>query len=471
MFEKKMYINGKLIDSPFSYDVLCPATDKLVSSVFIADKNIAQDALVAAESAKKKWAQTSKNERVKWMLRLRDAVIENEDALRKAVHLETGKVWGETKEDVDSLSNSLAFYADIIHAHKPTQIVDKDGTHTHQLSYEPAGVVVAYLAWNFPLLNLAFKIGPAMASGCPIILKPSLKTSLSAYIVGKLCCDIGLPSGVVNIISGEDSEICDFMSSSEIPSVLTLIGSTATGLKIMKSGSSTIKKYSMELGGNAPFIVYKDADLDLASSILTSLKYSNCGQICVTPNRVFVEKSIEKQFTKLILDKTKNIKYGFEDDSNMGSMIDKDARSRVHKTVEEAIEQGADLLTGGILPTNSVGAFYPPTVLSNTTDNMSIHKKEIFGPVIVLSTFDTQEEVVSRSNDTNSGLTAYVFTKDTNKAQSTADLLEFGEVQINGVKYGIDLPHVGIKQSGVGCDCSSYALDDYSVLKRTTAAL
>ena len=470
---QKMYIDGVTVVSPQQIEIVNPATENVITKIYSADKEYAQKALDAAKKAQKPWANTPISERVAWMKKLQQAVIENEELLRQCVHEETGKTWAGTEEDYQSLVDSLGFYSEEIQRHGVTQIPDIAGTHKHTLSTKPVGVVVAYLSWNFPLLNLGFKLGPAMATGCPIILKPSLKSPLSAYALGAICEQIGLPSGVVNIISGDDADIGDYISSSKIPAMLTLIGAISTGIKIMQAGSSTIKRYSMELGGNTPFIVYKDADLDLAADILTALKFGNAGQICVAPNRIFVEAAIEKEFTAKVLERVKNVVvgYGKDSDATMGPLIDKASREKVHALVTNAVQSGAELITGGTFDAKQVGAFYPPTVLRNVIDTMPIYQEEVFGPVISLITFEHEDEVLQRANDTDTGLASYVFTKDHVKANNAANTLEFGEIQINGVKYGIDLPHVGIKQSGIGCDCSKYALNDYLYLTRVTEVI
>ncbi|PKF77614.1 NAD-dependent succinate-semialdehyde dehydrogenase [Vibrio sp. vnigr-6D03] len=469
-----MYIGGNLVATESVYDVVNPATLEVTGSITKANASDANHALEAAEKAFATWSTTTISERVQWMNKLRDAVIENEMALREAIQLEMGKSWAGTQEDFESLVNSLAFYAEEISRFRPDSLLDKEGTHSHELVHEPVGVVAAFLAWNFPLLNLAFKIGPAMASGCPIVIKPSLKSPMSAYLVGKLCHDIGLPAGVVNVVCGDDAEVGDALSASTIPSMLTLIGSIATGRHIMKTGSTSIKRYSMELGGNAPVLVFADSDLDLAADIVCAVKFGNCGQICVTPNRVFVQKSVASEFASKVVERAKAVKvgYGLQSDNEMGPLIDAQALKRVDELVQDAVIKGAALLYGGNKPDLiHTGHFYMPTVLTHLNSEMRMYQEEIFGPVVSIYEFENEAEVLDHANDTDAGLTAYVFTQDQAKAQRCATQLRFGEIQINGVKYGIDLPHGGIKQSGIGCDCSHLALHDYLAVKRITRAL
>ncbi|WP_234496511.1 aldehyde dehydrogenase family protein [Vibrio maritimus] len=473
MLIQDMYVQGNSYQSGDMNDVINPATDEVIATIQVADDTTARLALDSAKQAEQTWGKTSIAERAQWMLRLRDVCIKNEEALRTCVHLETGKTWADTQEDYQLLVDSLGFYAEEVKRYQPQQLADLEGTSVHTLNYRPVGVVIAYLSWNFPLLNLGYKLGPAMAAGCPIILKPSVQSPLSAYLVGDLCRQIGLPEGAVAIISGGARSVSNLLSSSPIPAMITLIGSIATGVKIMQTAATTIKRYSMELGGNTPFVVFKDADLDKAADVLTALKYGNCGQICVAPNRVFVDATVEKAFLAKVLERTAKVKIGFGryTDATMGPLINKSAREDIHGLVMNAVSSGATIHAGGEIDSNSVGSFYPPTVISGVTETMDIYQHEIFGPVISMVSFTEEEEVIQMANDTDTGLASYIFSEDLAKAQRAAAAFEFGEVHINGVKYAINLPHVGIKQSGIGCDCSTYALDDYFYLTRTTRAL
>lgn len=472
---KQMYINGALTAGHAGERALIsPASEGQYGSVAWGNAQDAQAALDAAAAAFDSWAITPIAERISWMHQLRDAVIDSETHLRDCVQQETGKTWAQTQEDYDSLVNSLKFYAEEITRLRAESPVDREGSHTHRLIYEPAGVAVAFIAWNFPLLNLAFKIGPAMAAGCPIVIKPSPKTPLAAYGVGELCEKIGLPPGVVNIVCGDDAEVGDTLSASTIPALLTLIGSIRTGRHIMKNGATSIKRYSMELGGNAPVLVLADADLDLAADIVCAVKFGCAGQICVTPNRVFVDERVQAAFAEKVVQRANAVKVGFgkDSDADMGPLIDGAAFERVDALVQEAAAAGARLLAGGGRAAGLArGHFYAPTVLSSITPAMRIYSEEIFGPVVALISFRDEAAALAAANDTDTGLTAYIFTRDMKKAEQFAARLRFGEIQINGVKYSIELPHVGIRQSGIGCDCSHLALHEYVVTKRISRAL
>ena len=474
-FPTQMYIDGALTDGMCTQEVFNPATETLVATVATAVLDDAERALHAAKAAFPSWAATAISDRQTWMRKLRDEVIANEDWLRSCVHHEMGKPWAQTEEDWDRLVSSLDFYAEEIARLHDYGLTDRAGTHTHRMVYEPAGVAVAFLAWNFPLLNLAFKIGPAMAAGCPIIIRPSDATPISAYAVGTLCEQIGLPKGVVQILATESYAVADALTASTIPQVITLIGSTKTGQHIMRTGATSIKRYSMELGGNAPVLVFEDADLDLAADIVTGVKFSNAGQICVSPNRVFVADAVREDFTQKIVDRARAAKVGFEKtaDITTGPVIDARAWTRLKGLVDDAVSDGATLLVGGDRPAGlNAGHYLAPTVLTDVTEKMEVYRQETFGPIVSIIPFEDERDLLRMANDCEEGgLTAYIFTRNLARAEQYAAHLRYGEIQINGVKYDIDLPHGGIGQSGIGHDCSALALHDYLVQKRITRAL
>lgn len=472
---KKLYIGGELREAAdgAKHDVLCPATEEVIASIAWAGAADAEAALAAAESGFKLWSKTPVKQRVAVMHRLRELVIRDREKLREAVLFEHGKTWEQAEEDVVSLINALGYYAEEIMRMRGTILPDAEGTHEHKLIYQPLGVVVAYVAWNFPLLNLAFKLGPSLAAGCAIIIKPSSETPVSALMVGELCAEAGVPAGVVNIIAGPNYPVATLLSGSKIPRLLTLIGSTDTGRRVIQQGSTSIKRYSMELGGNAPALVFADADLDLAASLVSLLKFSNTGQICVTPNRVFVEQSVFDVFAAKVVAHAQQVKLGHGRGSGatMGPLINAAARERIENRVNEAVGQGAVILHGGRRPASpSKGYYYQPTVLKNVTPAMRVCCDEVFGPVVSLISFKDEADALAQANATEAGLSSFLFTKDHARALRLSDELEFGEVMINGVKYNIDLPHGGIKQSGIGHDCSHLALHDYLAVKRITTA-
>ncbi len=472
---QKLYINGELIDSAGNEikDVICPATGEAVGQIARAGVKDAEKALDAAQAGFKYWSGLSLNERTEWMLKLREAVLENEDLLRQAMVHEMGKTYEGAWEDIEAVINGLEWYPNAMKNLRDEIIPDYEGTHSHKIVHQPAGVAVAYLAWNFPLLNVGFKLGPALAAGCSLIIKPSELSPLSAYLLGKIMHDIDFPAGVVNIIAGPSAEVAGVLSKSKKISVLTMIGSTQTGLRVIADSTTSIKKLSMELGGNAPFIVFDDADFDTAVDLAIALKFGNTGQICVAANRIFVQSGIYDKFLKAYVKRASELKLGFgrEEKPDMGPMVTQGNRDRMFFLIEEAVSKGAKLETGGKIPAGRErGNWLEPTVLSGVTPEMVITREEIFGPVASIIRFETDDKALEMANDTEYGLASYIFTNNHKRIERFTSELDFGEVQVNGVKYSIYLPHGGIKNSGIGHDCSHLALQDYLVKKRVTIA-
>lgn len=473
---KKLYINGELTDAESGQrlEVVCPATGEVIAEIAEAGEADAQKALVAAQQGFKYWSKLSLAQRTEWMTKLRTAVLEKEAELRSAMVHEMGKTYGGAWEDIEAVTNALEWYPAAMKNLRDEQIPDYENTHTHRIIQQPAGVAVAYLAWNFPLLNVGFKLGPALASGCSIIIKPSSLSPLSAYMIGEILAEIDFPKGVVNILSGSSSNVATPMTKSTIPSVITMIGSTATGRQVIADSTTSIKKLGMELGGNAPFIVFEDADFETALNLAIGLKFGNTGQICVAANRIFVHKNIYDKFLKAYIERASQLKLGIslDDSVDMGPLVTRKDRDRMFDLINDAVEKGATLEYGGNIPAGKEkGNWIEPTVLSGMTPDMRVFREETFGPIAPFMSFESDDEVLELANDTEFGLASYIFTNNHDRIHRFSEALEFGEVQVNGVKYAIYLPHGGIKNSGIGHDCSHLALEDYLVKKRISVAI
>jgi|TARA_B110001454_G_C12719248_1_gene433986 succinate-semialdehyde dehydrogenase / glutarate-semialdehyde dehydrogenase len=473
---KKLYINGELVDSinKKRIKVICPATGKAIAEIAEAGKEDAEKALESAQKGFKYWSKLTLSERSSWMSKLRVAILDKEAELRSAIIHEMGKTYAGSYEDIEALVNSLDWYPNAMKNLREEQIPDYENTHTHKMIQQPAGVAVAYLAWNFPLLNVGFKLGPALASGCSIIIKPSDLSPLSTYMLGEILYDINFPTGVVNILTGPNSEVATTMTKSKIPAILTMIGSTATGKKIIADSTTSIKKLGMELGGNAPFIIFDDADFEKALDLAIGLKFGNTGQICVAANRIFVHKNIHDKFLNAYIKKASKLKLGFgvEETPDMGPLITRNDRDRMFDLIDDAISKGATIEYGGKIPKGlENGNWIQPTVISGMTTDMRLFTEETFGPIAPIMSFDSDDEVLEMANDTEYGLASYIFTNNHQRIQRFTEDLQFGEIQINGVKYSIYLPHGGIKNSGLGHDCSHLALNDYLIKKRVSIAL
>jgi succinate-semialdehyde dehydrogenase/glutarate-semialdehyde dehydrogenase len=476
---KKLYINGELVDAVDGKkeDVICPATGEVIAQVAEAGKADAEKALEAAQAGFKYWSKLSLVERTEWMTKLRSAVLEREHDLRTAMVHEMGKNYAGAYEDIEAVINALEWYPNAMKNLREEQIPDYEGTHTHKMISKPAGVAVAYLAWNFPLLNVGFKLGPALAAGCSLIIKPSALSPLSTYMIGEILHDIDFPKGVVNILSGPSSTVAHTMTTSTIPAVLTMIGSTQTGQRIIADSTTSIKKLGMELGGNAPFIIFEDADFETAMNLAVVLSFWNSGQICVAANRILVHKNIYDKFMKEFIKRTSELKLGFGLKENpevfMGPVVSRSDRDRMFDLVEDAVTKGGKLEYGGKIPEGfpEEGNWIEPTIVSGITTDSKLFRQETFGPVAGVMSFETDDEALELANDTEFGLASYIFTNDHKRIERFTEELEFGEIQINGVKYAIYLPHGGIKNSGIGHDCSHLALDDYLVKKRVSTAI
>jgi len=408
------------------------------------------------------------------MRRLAAAVADDMDRLRECIMLEMGKPWEATLYDAGMLQDCLEFFAEALLQQREEVIPDRAGTHVHYLVRHPVGPVVAVLAWNFPLLNVGYKVAPAIAAGCTITIKPSSHSPLSALAFGEICEGVGMPPGVINVVTGSGSEVGEALVSSPIPRFITLIGSSETGRRLVELSASSVKKLSLELGGNAPVLVFADADVTKAAREITELKFANAGQICVSPNRIFVHQSALEEFTQHAASIAEGLRIGSGPgvEADMGPMVSAEARERVAGLVQDALAAGAELVTGGRAPEGfDRGYYYAPTILRNVSPQMRVAREEIFGPVMPVISFGDEDDVVETANDTEYGLAAYVYTTDLARGLRVPERLQFGSVSVNGPKYEVYLPHGGTKESGIGKDCSHLSLDEYSYVKRISIQL
>ena len=470
-----MDINGHCVEGAGDkLDVTCPATGELLETITTASIQQADEALEAAQAAFHDWARLSLNERIGWMMKLKDACLAEKDEIVDLMAKEGGKSRKEAANDFNAFIGYFGFYAEEAKRVYGTDIPEYGGRrgNFHVVLKRPVGVVVGHLAWNMPISNVGLKLCPAMASGCTCVLKPSTETPLASLKVGELCEKIGLPAGVVNIVTGKASVIGNHLSQSKIPAMVAVIGSSAVGVEVMQNASTSIKRFSMELGGNAPCIIMPDCDLEKTAKYVADRKVRISGQGCANINRIFVHESIHDEFVKILLEDVKKIQVGWGDDmpNAMGPMINVKTRDRMIHLVEEAQSQGAELLYGGNIPelpdNLKNGAFFVPAVLDGVTDEMSITQQEIFGPIYSILTFKDLDEVIERSNKTDLGLTGYLFTHDSRVIGRVIEEVEVGELQVNDPGAGPNMPHIGIKQSGLGCDRGKWSLDEYYDIRR-----
>jgi len=465
LLKTKSYINGQWHNSQDKFEVLNPATNTMLAEVENATTDDLEIAIAAAKNALPSWSAKSANERASLMLKWFDLMMEHQSDLAKIITLEQGKPLAESTGEIGYGAAFIEWFAhegkraygDII----PTPSSDKRVLVIKQ----PVGVVASVTPWNFPNAMITRKAAAALGAGCTFVSRPSEKTPLSALAMAHLADLAGIPDGVFNVVIGTDA-IGMGKILTEHPDIakFTFTGSTQVGKKLISQCASSVKKVSMELGGNAPFIVFNDADIDAAVEGAIASKYRNSGQTCVCSNRLFVHRDISEQFTQKLIQRVKLLKQGngLDKETTLGPMIDERAIENVHNLVTQSIKMGATLLTGG----KHSGNYYQATVLSNVTNDMPIAAQEIFGPVAPIIIFDDEDEVLRLANDTQYGLAAYCYTNNFGRVWRMSEKLEFGMVGINeGIISNPAAPFGGVKQSGTGREGSKYGLDDYMQIK------
>ena len=466
----KGYINGIFTsgNSNKTFDVNDPSTGELI--VKLPDMGISEtkDAINAAHKAQKSWAAKTGKERSTILRNWFNLMMENKEDLAKILTAEMGKPLAEALGEITYGASFVEWFAE------EAKRVYGDTIPGHQedkrivVIKQPIGVVGAITPWNFPNAMITRKVAPALAVGCSVVLRPPTLTPLSALALAYLAQEAGIPAGVFNIVMGTDSsgmgkELC----SNELVRKITFTGSTEVGRILMRQCSDQIKKVSLELGGNAPFIVFDDADIDEAVAGAMISKYRNAGQTCVCANRIYVQENIYEEFSKKLAEATRAMKVGngFDDGVTTGPLIDQQALEKVEEHIEDAVSKGASILSGGTR-SNLGGTFYNPTVLTDVTSSMKVAKEETFGPIAPLFKFDSVENVIEAANDTEFGLAAYFYAKDLSKVWKVAEALEYGIVGINTGLISTEVaPFGGIKQSGLGREGSKYGIDDFLEIK------
>lgn len=466
----KCYIDGKQVDGlEGDMNVVNPGTEELVGTVSLINVKQAESALVAAQKGHEYWSSLTLEERVVWINKLADAIKAKETSIVQVLMEETGKIKSGAQEDYQMLLDCLDFFPKEAAKFEAEVIETPGASHENIITREPVGVVVAYLAWNFPLLNLGYKLGPVLASGCSCVIKPAETTPLATLMIGKILEEIKFPRGVVNIVLGDVARMAHAMNTSPIPQMVTLIGSTYTGKRVVHESLTTIKKFSLELGGNAPAIVLKDYDEKLAAKTLTEFKFANSGQVCVSPNRIFVHEDQYDAFIETAGQVASKIKpgWGNEEGAGIGPMITAGSRARILDIIEDAVEKGARIIYGGKIPADKDKGYYmEPTVLADVTTDMRCYQEEIFGPIMPIIKYNDLLDLVAAANDTEYGLTSYLFTNDEREVTRFAKGIRSGTLCVNAPMYSVELPHGGVKNSGIGKDCSKYSLEEYYYIKR-----
>tara|TARA_R110000751_G_scaffold116604_2_gene216724 strand:- start:545323 stop:546816 length:1494 start_codon:yes stop_codon:yes gene_type:complete len=470
LLKQQLFINRKWVDgdSEKSISVQNPATGIEICKVASATKEDVVFSIECAQDALQTWRATTAKQRAELLKNWYHLIIENIDDLTSILTVEQGKPLAEAKAEILYGASYIEWFAeeakrmygDIIPSNKSSQRL--------LTIKQPIGVVAAITPWNFPNAMITRKAAPALAAGCSIIVKPSETTPLSALALAELAQRAGIPKGVFSVVIGVDSkEIGKELTDNPLVKKLSFTGSTKVGKILIKQCADTVKKVSMELGGNAPFIVFEDADIDQAVKGAIASKFRNAGQTCVCANRFLVHSSVYQAFTTKFVEATKKLVMGngIEAKVSIGPLITAAAVQDVHAKVTYAAENGAKILLGGS-PSQLGANFYPPTILSDVTPDMRVFKEEIFGPVAPIIAFDTEQQALELANATEAGLASYLYTQNYSRIWRFSERLENGIVGINeGVISTEVAPFGGIKQSGNGREGSKYGMDDYTEIK------
>ncbi|WP_195513329.1 NAD-dependent succinate-semialdehyde dehydrogenase [Enterococcus sp. 1001283B150225_161107_E12] len=473
--ETHLYINGKWLEgSEGTVDVVNPATGETLASVQQGGEKETKEAIEAANKAFEGWSRTAPSERAKLMNKMADLVEEDSERLAKIMTMEQGKPLAQATAEIQTNVENLRWNAAQGQRIMGEIIPSPEGKQW-QARKQPVGVVGAITPWNFPSNMIIRKISPAIAAGCTVILKPAKSTPLSALALMELFHKAGFPDGVVNIVMGDSSTIGKILSESDDIQKITFTGSTEVGQILNEQAAPTLKKVSMELGGHAPFIIFPDADVELAVDTLIKTKFINNGQVCTSPNRIFIHKEIKEQATKLIVEKIREVTVGNGlDDPTTGPLINEEGVKKVEEQLKDAVAKGAEILAGGHRLTDGEyanGFFFEPTVLDGVKKEMDIFYNETFGPVIPIITFEDEEQVIKDANDTIFGLASYFFATNIHTINNVSNKLQYGMVGVNDTAISNSAtPFGGVKHSGFGRENGTFGVEEYVEVKFVTIA-
>jgi succinate-semialdehyde dehydrogenase / glutarate-semialdehyde dehydrogenase len=469
LLKTKAYIAGEWqsAEDNTTFEVKNPATGETIATVPRMGTTETRRAIDTANAAWPAWRATTAKQRATILRKWHDLMLENADDLATILTTEQGKPLAEAKGEILYAASFLEWFAEEGKRVNGDTIPTPAGDKRIVVTKEPIGVCAAITPWNFPAAMITRKVGPALAAGCPIIVKPAEATPLSALALAVLAERAGVPRGVFNVVTGEPKAIGAEMTGNPIVRKLSFTGSTPVGRLLMAQCAPTVKKVSLELGGNAPFIVFDDADLDAAVAGAIASKYRNSGQTCVCTNRFYVHDKVYDAFAEKLRVAVEQLKVGrgTEEGVTQGPLINEAAVLKVESHIEDALAKGARIVTGG--KRHALGhGFFEPTVLADVTPAMKVARDETFGPLAPLFRFSSDEEVIRLANDTEFGLASYFYSRDIGRVWRVAEALEYGMVGINtGLISNEVAPFGGVKQSGLGREGSHYGIDDYVVIK------
>ncbi len=471
-----MYLDGKWVgnDSEVFTEIINPATKEVLGAVPFGGAFEAEQAINAAHKAFKSWSKKTADERYQLLMKWYQLIDKNKHEIAKIMTMEQGKPLKEALGEVQYANGFISWYAE-----EGKRIYGETIPASHPnkrilVRKEPVGVVAAITPWNFPAAMITRKVAPALAAGCTCVVKPANQTPLTALKMAELAHEAGIPNGVINVITGRSAEIGETWLNDPRVTKITFTGSTEVGKTLMRGAAENVKKVSLELGGNAPFIVMDDANLVKAAEGLVQSKFRNAGQTCICTNRVYVQEGISDDFLKLFQAELEKLKVGngLEEGTDIGPLIDKAAYKKVEALVNDAVKKGGKVTYSGLKPAEGNGYFYAPTILTAVHDDMECMKDEIFGPLAPISTFKTEEEVIERANNSRFGLAAYVYTENLSRSFRITEQLEYGIIGLNdALPSAVQVPFGGYKESGLGREGGHFGIEEFLEVKYISIGL
>ncbi len=469
--KEKLFIGGKWVEGSSDewIESTNPATEQPLGRVPKGTREDARAALEAAAEAQPGWEATGPPQRAKVLYKAYDMIRNNAKELARALSMEQGKPLTEAEGEIQGTAEHFEYFAGFGRRIEGSVVPSDYPDHTVMMIRMPLGVVAAMTPWNFPAAMVARKLCPSLIAGNAVVLKPSSETPLIAYSIVQILERAGLPKGVLNLVTGSGSEVGDELTRNPITNLVTITGSTESGKKVMEAASGGIKRLVLELGGKAPFIVWKDADLEQAVKAAVFARYWNAGQTCINSERTYVQDEVYDEFTRKYTAAVENLRIGdpLKPGTDIGPLVSEDQWKKTKEAVDRAVDEGAEILVGGERPPSMKrGYYFEPTVLQGVEQDSDIMQHEVFGPVTPLKEFSDFDEVIRYANDSHYGLASYIFTRDATVAMKAAHAIKFGETYVNQV--GPELLqgyHTGFRESGLGGEGSRYGFEHYTQVK------
>ena len=478
MYEKfGQFIDGKWQKSEKNetYEVINPATEEIIGKASKAGRSDVEKALKSAEKGLKVWRNTAPWQRSNIIRKIADKIREKQNVLAKWLTLEVGKPLAEGVGEAGGAADIFEWNAEETKRIYGQTVESRFPDTRVHVYYQPVGVVAALVPWNFPLILASRKISTALAAGCSVICKPDVITPGTVMELVDICRESGVPEGVVNLLSGDPASVSEQLIESDIVKKVSITGSTRVGKLILKKAADKVQRVTMELSGHSPFIVFEDSNIDTVADMAITAKFRNNGQVCISPNRFYIQESKKDEFINKFIEKTKKLKIGngLDEGVQLGPMTTAKRLSEIEELVETTKKEGAKVLLGGKRPPDfNKGYFYEPTVFDNVKDDFTIMKQEPFGPLVPMLSFKTFDEVIERANDNDLGLCSYVYTNSMEQAHKASELMETGCVAVNTAAVAVaEAPFGGIKQTGYGREGGSMAIKDYLNIKYTHLGL